>query len=61
MWIGRKQWQELRGQWQQLRQHIITTNHELGLVQRDVKWLKWLICAVFLGVALGLARQFLGI
>lgn len=50
MWIGRKQWQELRGQWQELRKHIITTNHELGLVQRDVKWLKWLIGLVVAGV-----------
>lgn len=61
MWIGRKHWREIWTQWQELRQHIITTNHELGLVQRDVKWLKWLICAVFLAVVLGLAKQFIGL
>ena len=54
MWIGKKKWDELY-------KHIATTNYELGLVQRDVGWLKWLICAVFLGVALGLLKQFLGI
>lgn len=54
MWIGKKKWDEL---WQ----HIHITNHELGLVQKDVAWLKWLVCAVFLAVLVGLAKQFLGI
>ena len=64
MWITKKQWQELWG-------HITTTNHELGEVQKqtkdlpvmraDIKWLKWLVCAVFLGMVLGLLKQFLGI
>ena len=61
MWINRKQWQEL---WQ----HITRANHELkgvqtdmGIVRNDVKWLKWLVCAVFLAVILGLAKQFIGV
>jgi len=43
MWIGKKKWDEL---WT----HVIRTNHELGLVQRDVRWLKWLIGLVVAGV-----------
>lgn len=43
MWIGKKKWHEL---WD----HIRTTNRELGLVQRDVKWLKWLVGLVVAGV-----------
>jgi len=54
MWMNKKKRDELWG-------HIATINHELGLVQRDVGWLKWLIGATFLGVALGLLKQFLGI
>jgi len=53
MWMNKKKRDELWG-------HIATINHELGLVQRDVGWLKWLIGATFLGVALGLVKQFLG-
>lgn len=64
MWIGKSQWREL---WE----HITRTNHELGEVQKqtkdlpamrnDIKWLKWLVCAVFLAVALGLAKQLIGL
>jgi len=43
MWIGKKKWDELY-------KHITTTNHELGLVQRDVSWLKWLVGLVVAGV-----------
>ena len=59
MWIRKEQWREL---WA----HITRTNHELetvqtdmGVVKNDLKWLKWLICAVFLAVILGLIKQFL--
>jgi len=59
--------------WQELREHgryIATINNEMGVVQEqtkdlpamrnDVKWLKWLVCAVFIGVILGLLQQFFG-
>jgi len=54
--------------WKQLWAHIETLNGEMGQVQKDqhvirndIKWLKWLICAVFLAVLLGLLKSFLGI
>ena len=71
MIISRNQWQEL---WQEIRghgKHIATINDELGAVQKDtkhipvmrnnIKWLKWLVGAIFLGVAVGLIQQFFGI
>jgi len=60
--------------WKELRKHtshISVINDEMGEVQEqtahipairnDIKWLKWLIGAIFLGVAIGLLEQFLGI
>jgi len=71
MWINKKQWLEL---WQEIRgngKRIATINDELGAVQKDTKhipvmrnnirWLTWLVCAIFIGVLLDLLKQFLGI
>mgnify|MGYP001105167914 CR=1 FL=1 len=53
-WVSKEQWQKL---WK----HIETTNRELGLLKKDVAWLRWLVAAVFLMVAGGLLKQFLGL
>jgi len=61
MWISKRQIAEFKSGWATLSEHIIKTNHELGVVQNDIKWLKWLVCAVFLAVSLGLIKQFIGV
>ena len=63
----RKIWDEL----QKHGKHIATLNDEMGEVQKhtehipvmrtNIKWLTWLVCAVFLTVAAGLLQQFFGI
>ena len=60
--------------WEELRKHgghISTINDEMGVVQEqtkdlpamrtNIKWLTWLVGAIFLGVAVGLIQQFFGI
>ena len=71
MFISKKQWLEL---WQEIRgqgRHITTLNEEMGAVQEhtkyipvmrnNIKWLMWLVCAIFLAVFVGLLKQFFGI
>ena len=60
--------------WQELQEHgrrIATINDEMGVVQEqtkdlpamrsDVKWLKWLVCAIALMVIASVLKLFLGI
>ena len=60
--------------WQELQRHgrnIATINDEMGAVQEhtkhipmmrnNIRWLTWLVCAIFVGVIVGLLQQFLGI
>jgi len=63
----KKVWEELHRQ----SKHIATINDELGVIQKqtedipvirnNIKWIAWLVCAVFLAVAVGLLQQFFGI
>jgi len=63
----KKVWEELH----RLGGHIATINDELGAVEKqtkhipvmrnNIKWITWLVCAIFLAVAVGLLQQFFGI
>jgi len=63
----KKIWEELHVQ----GAHIAVINDELGAVQKDtkhipvmrnnIKWLTWLVSAIFIAVAVGLLQQFFGI
>jgi len=51
--------------------HIAIINDELGAVEKatehipvmrnNIKWLTWLVCAIFIAVVVGLFQQFFGI
>lgn len=68
MWVSGKKWLEL---WQEIRSHgrsIATINEEMGMVQEqtkhipvmrnNIKWIKWLICGIFLAIIVGLLQGF---
>ena len=50
MWISKKRWAELMG----------AVNHRLTKLETHMKWIRWLVCAIFLMVAGGFLKQLLG-
>ena len=39
-----------RSEWAEVRQAVKTMNHELGQVQRDMEWVKWLLRGLVLAI-----------
>ena len=71
MWVSKKQIQEVWRQVQKYGEHVAVLNGEMSdvleqtkhvpVMRRDIGWLKWLVCAIFIGIVLGLIEQFFGI
>jgi len=43
MWVN-------RGEWQNLSSHVKTLNEEMGQVQKDMEWVKWLLRGIALAL-----------
>jgi len=61
MWIRKAEWRQFLSHFKRVNDELGGVQKDMEVIRTDIKWLKWLICAVFVAVVLGLVRQYLGL